>query len=146
MARGRSQTALLLVLTVLLGGCLETSNPAPPLCQLIVDLDEEQDLLWIYLMGVEHIRFDNMSLEMNGSRWTQSNVYVLTRNTTMTNFHLMAEASLGERFFNFEANLTLVFDNELEEYELEVMEPEANKAKTKGLPYSTLLEKVVMDQ
>jgi len=102
----------ILILVVSSLGCLD--SPEPPgadIPRLIVDYDEGPNETFetiIHLRGMEAIRFENMTLYLNGTQvLPKRDGYSLEYRTNRSEFHLEVNATRKERRYNFNATFTV---------------------------------------
>ncbi len=101
-------------------------------------------MMWFYLSGVEQIRFDQLSIELNGSVLSESAVFALQRNTTENPVNLLARAEADECIFVFNATLTVEFveDGKLR---LHIEPGDGGKSLEKSLPHTIIIDKEAKD-
>lgn len=92
-------------------GCVET--PEPPgadIPSLIVDYDEGNNNTFetiIHVRGMEPIRFENMTLYLNGTQIIRRDGFSIEHRTNRSEFELEVNATRKEKRYNFEGNFTV---------------------------------------
>ena len=141
MARGWPVWSLILVMVVTVtAGCQEGTSPAPPLCELLLDYDDTRGVLWVYLSGVEDIRFDHMAFGFNDSVNAETEVFRLQGNTSLNPVQLTARAEVDDTVFSFKATLTLEHGEEGEQTRVIIEPADGGKVQEKSLPYTTIMK------
>lgn len=143
MARGWPVWSMILVLMVTVtAGCQEGSSPAPPLCKVLLDYDSTRGVLWVYLSGVEDIRFDSLILAFNDSANSETMVYQLQGNTSLNPVRFNALAQVDGKVFSFNATLTVEPGGDGERNRVSIEPADGGKIQEKSLPYTTIMEEV----
>lgn len=99
-------------------GCID--QPEPPgsdLPRLILDYDESTNETIIHMRGMEIIRYDNISIEINETKITRQDAFSIEERTELTDFELKIEAVQGEKIYRFNATLHVKPDGNQESHE-----------------------------
>lgn len=140
-------------------GCLET--PAPPgseIPRLIVDYDEGvNDTIEtiIHVRGMEPIRFENITLYLNGTQILRREGFSIEHRTNRSEFELEVNATRKEKRYNFRGNFTVRPEVDEEKFENEVIfkltyyedgEEEVEYFEENDLPFQRILNLVKEDE
>ncbi|MFW6048136.1 MAG: hypothetical protein ACOC87_02420 [Candidatus Natronoplasma sp.] len=100
----------ILILVVSSLGCLD--SPEPPgadIPRLIVDYDEGPNETFdtiIHVRGMEPVRYENLTLYLNGTQIIRQNSFSIEHRTNRSKFKLEVNATRKEKRYNFKGNLT----------------------------------------
>ncbi len=95
----------ILILIVSSLGCIETPDPpGVDIPRLIVDYDERADETIIHVSGTEATRFENMTINLNGTEEKIRTIgYSIEHRTNRSSFDLVVNATRKENRYNFNA-------------------------------------------